>query len=185
MLSHASARTYRYNAGVDDLGGRLLRARNGRGLKNADLAKRALGPESTPEERRDFANYLARIERNEVPSPGLQLFEQIATAYGLTLSKFFALIEHQTNTDLPPSADSVTTESIRSGTKSKGGAGADTSLPASDDIDIKSIVSALGVTAIEVLERAVDRGFDRLAAHQARPAPRRQPHRRPLRRKAS
>lgn len=126
------------------------------------------------------------IQDIETNPKGVPRFETIARLIEamppLTLSKFFSLIEGQTNTDLPPSGHSVTTDSIRSGTK-QGGAGVTTPFPASD-IDIKSIVSALGVTAIEVLERAVDRGFDRLAAEQARPTPRRQPHRRPLRRKA-
>lgn len=65
-----------------------------------EVAARALGPQSTPEARRDFANYLSRIERDKVPGVGLDRLRLIAKGLDLEpLSKFFTAIENAESSD--------------------------------------------------------------------------------------
>lgn len=140
-----------------------------------------------PGRNRISAGAIQKIEEGKTKEPQWSTIARLVEAMGLTLSQFSVLLESQTNTDLPPLGTSVQTETSRSGTNVEGGAGVDTSVPASreSDLPIQKVISVLGVTALNVIERAIDRGFDRVAAQQARSTARHKSHRRPVRRKAS
>lgn len=59
-----------------------------------DVARAALGEQSTANARRDFANYLSKIEHDQVPNVGLAKIRLIAKGMGYkTLATFFAELE--------------------------------------------------------------------------------------------
>lgn len=82
-----------YNSAVT-FGKSLRRLRGAR--EGPELALIALGKESGRKARRDFANYLSRIERDRVPNVGLSKLRLVSTSLGFEkLSDFFADLERQ------------------------------------------------------------------------------------------
>jgi len=76
---------------MEDFGERLTAIRGK--LTRPDVAARALGPDSTKDQRRDFANYLARVER-ENGNVSLQQLRLFAKGLGYaTLSAFWIAME--------------------------------------------------------------------------------------------
>lgn len=79
-------------AAVMSFGAALAHLRGARTGKQ--IAAAALGPNSTDLARRDFANYLSKIEHDKVPGVGLDRLRLIAKGLGFTvLTDFFQQIE--------------------------------------------------------------------------------------------
>ncbi len=82
--------------------------------KGPAIAVVALGDNSTAKARRDFANYLSRIERDRVPGVGLNKLRLIAKGLGLEpLSSFFLQIELAQRNDTQGHSEFLN-ESLRS-----------------------------------------------------------------------
>lgn len=111
MTTSSGSTTYAYNPAVDDFGNRLRLLRGALNLKNTVIAERALGEESTEDQRKDFANYLSRMQRGHkaAQNPGLSTLEMIAKGMDLTLWKFLLRIEGGTDADLHGVLESTTT----------------------------------------------------------------------------
>src|SRR4051794_37145834 len=77
--------------------------------KRTHIADGALDPKvATPKRRRDFANYLRRIELDQVPNLGLGSIRQIARGFGYaTLGEFFGALDAISLGRRPPSVVEV------------------------------------------------------------------------------
>lgn len=74
--------------------GQALKALRGT-TKALDVAATALGERSTMKARRDFRNYLSRIENDRVPNVGLETLKLVGIGLGFTkLSDFLGRIEY-------------------------------------------------------------------------------------------
>jgi hypothetical protein len=63
-------------------------------MRGIDVATAALGPKASEKRRRDFANYLSRIERGAVKKVGLPKLAQVGQGLGFaTLSSLFLALE--------------------------------------------------------------------------------------------
>lgn len=73
--------------------GKALKTLRGR-RKGPEIARLALGDDSPKRERRDFANYLSRIERDKVPNVGLPQLRLIAKGLQFqSLGPFFSALD--------------------------------------------------------------------------------------------
>lgn len=134
MLTPLNAITYPYNPRVDDFADRLSALIELSGSKPGELARRAYPDDDAEQLRIDFVNYLSRIARKKVPSPGIKWLTRIADGFGLPLSQFFLQLERQTDPDgvLVP-ASNIVTPSLQP----QGGAnGEPTSVSSADDLEI-------------------------------------------------
>lgn len=61
----------------------------------ADVARRGLGDKATPNQIRNFANYIARMERGEkkVQNPTFKVLERLARGLGVTVTDLVAQVE--------------------------------------------------------------------------------------------
>lgn len=90
--SRAYSPTGVYNPPVKGLGEGLKRVRDGLGLEQMDIARKALG--DVPQNQIvSFANRVSQVERGTNENPSITFLEQIAAGMGLSISALFLRIE--------------------------------------------------------------------------------------------
>lgn len=161
--------------GVENFGARLRAVRQERNLNGPAVARQALGPRSTPKQRVAFANYLSRIERENV-DVGFELLQKIAKGLGFpNLSAFLLRIEHIAESD--PSKNTLparTTEIDNSREAATPVRSDDHAVTLPGPVDLKNF-ERIAYGAILQITGALDRLGERLTASGALDEDRRPP----------
>lgn len=134
--------------------GQALRELRGK-RTGIEIAIRALADSSTKKQRRDFANYLSKIENDRVPNVGLGRLRLIAKGMGLQLDEFFVRIGSATKESSTAGLARDTT--VGAPSEHEVVVRADTPVPDADEVaDLQRLVNAC-LAAAEVSDRAQQR----------------------------